>query len=71
MGIGISIFLVAVGAVLTFTLETDAEGIDLNTVGIILMVVGAVGLLFSTLVLSSWRDRRADRTVVREEREVI
>ena len=71
MGIGISIFLLAVGAVLTFALETDADGINLDTVGIILMVVGAVGLLLSTILLSSWRDRRADRTVIREEREVL
>ena len=71
MGIGVSVFLLAVGAVLTFALEADADGINLDTVGIILMVVGAVGLLLSTILLSSWRDRRADRTVIREEREVL
>lgn len=72
MGIGVSIFLVAVGAILTFALETDADGINLDTVGIILMVVGAVGLLLSMLFWSSWRDRRSGgTTVVREEREVV
>ena len=72
MGIGISIVLVAVGAVLTFALERDAEGINLDTVGIILMIVGGIGLVVSMLFWSSWgpygRDRRA--TVVRE-REVV
>ena len=72
MGIGVSIFLVAVGAILTFALETDADGINLDTVGIILMIVGIIGLLLSMVFWSSWRDRRAgNTTVVREEREVI
>ena len=72
MGIGVSIFLIAVGAVLTFALEADADGINLDTVGIILMVVGAIGLLISMTVLSSWRERRTGgTTVVREEREVL
>lgn len=70
MGIGVSIFLIAVGAILTFALEASAEGINLNTVGVILMIVGAIGLLLSMLVFGSWRDRNADRTVVRE-RDVI
>jgi len=68
MGIGISIVLVAVGAVLTFALEREAEGINLDTVGVILMIVGAVGLVVSMLLWSSWgpynRERR--ETVVRD-----
>jgi hypothetical protein len=71
VGIGVSIFLVAVGAILTFALEADAEGVNLDTVGIILMIVGIVGLFLSMIVFGSWRDRRADRTVIREEREVL
>jgi len=71
VGIGVSIFLVAVGAILTFALEANAEGINLNTVGIILMIVGIVGLFLSMVVWGSWRNRQTDRTVVREEREVI
>ena len=62
MGIGVSIFLIAVGAILTFALETDVEGIDLDTVGIILMVAGVIGLLFNIWLL----DRRRGR-VVHEE----
>jgi phosphate/sulfate permease len=70
MGIGVSIFLIAVGAILTFALETDAEGVNLDTVGVILMIVGIVGILLSMLVFGSWREDRRDRTVVRE-RDVI
>ena len=69
MGIGVSVFLLAVGAILTFALETEAEGINLDMVGIILMVVGIIGLLFTMLV---WNNptRREERTVVRD-REVL
>jgi hypothetical protein len=68
VGIGVSVFLMAVGAVMTFALEASAEGINLDTVGIILMIVGAIGLLLSLLF---WRDAAPwagrGRTVVREE----
>ena len=65
MGIGVSIFLLAVGAILTFAVEAEAEGIDINAVGVILMIVGAVGLLLSMLMwdrVGSYGLRR--RTVV-------
>ena len=54
MSTGVSIFLIAVGAILTFALEREAEGINLDTVGIILMIVGAIGLVVSALFWSSW-----------------
>jgi hypothetical protein len=54
MPTGVSIFLIAVGAILTFALEREAEGINLDTVGIILMIVGVIGLVVSTLFWSSW-----------------
>ena len=47
MGFGVSIFLLAVGAILAFAVEMEASGIDINTVGVILMLVGAIGLLAS------------------------
>ena len=68
MGIGVSVFLMAVGAILTFAVEASADGININTVGIILMAAGALGLLASLVFLSSgtpWAGR--GRTVVREE----
>ena len=61
MGLGVSIFLIAVGAILTFALEATADGIDLDTVGVILMVVGVVGLLASMLFWSSWGGRGGTR----------
>jgi Domain of unknown function (DUF6458) len=51
MGIGTSIFLLAVGAILTFAIETDStEGINVNTIGIILMIAGAIGIVLFALV---------------------
>jgi len=74
MGIGVSIFLLAVGAILTFALNATVSGINLDTVGVILMVVGVIGLLFSAMFWSSWGGfngaSRTERTVVRD-REVI
>jgi hypothetical protein len=68
MGIGVSIFLLAVGAILTFAVEAEVAGIDLDTVGIILMVVGGLGLLV-TLLIWGPRERAAGtrERVVRED----
>ncbi len=49
MGIGASIFLLAVGAILAFAVDFRASGIDINAVGVILMIVGAIGLAASFL----------------------
>ncbi len=50
MGIGVSVFLFAVGAILTFAVNATVSGLDLATVGVILMVAGAVGLIMTMLV---------------------
>ena len=68
MGIGVSVFLLAVGAILAFAVDFQASGIDINTVGVILMIVGAIGLLFSLLFWSSWSGTREERTIVRDDR---
>lgn len=65
MGIGTSIFLIALGAILKFAVTASVSGIELATVGVILMIVGAIGLVLSLLVLS-----RADRPVVARDRVV-
>lgn len=74
MGIGVSLFLIAVGAVMTFAVNVTTSGFNIDTVGIILMIVGGIGLLLSLLFWSSFapfrRDRYATGTVVRE-REVV
>ena len=53
MGIGISIFFIALGAVLAFAVNVEAEGFNVNTIGVILMIVGAIGLLFTTLIFGN------------------
>jgi Zn-dependent protease with chaperone function len=81
MSIGISIFLLVVGAILTFAVNVSTSGFDINTVGIILMAAGILGLLLSLLLWSSmspWSRRRrvietppydTDRRVVEERIE--
>ena len=49
MGIGVSVFLLAVGAILAFAVDVSTKGFDLNTVGVILMIAGTLGLLTSFL----------------------
>ena len=67
MGISVSILLIAVGAILTWGVTADAEGLDVNAIGVILMIVGVLGLLLSMLWLSSARRRD---TVVERDRIV-
>ncbi len=64
MGIGTSIFLIAVGAVLRFAVTTTVSGISLATVGTILIVLGIIGLLISMVFLM--QARRTDAVVTRE-----
>ncbi len=71
MGIGISIFLIAVGAVLAFAVNVSAEGVNLDTVGVILMVVGGIGLLASLTFWSDWGPARRRSGEVVREREYL
>lgn len=69
MGIGVSVFLLAVGAILTFAINASVSGIDLDTVGVILMIVGIIGLLMSMMFWNSWGGFNrggSDRVVVRD-----
>jgi hypothetical protein len=66
MGIGVSVFLIALGAVLAFAVNVQTTGIDLATVGVILMVVGAIGLV-TTLLLFGDRGWTGRRTVVESD----
>ena len=54
MGIGVSIFLIAVGAILVWGITGDIAGLDEDAIGWILMAVGALGILLSLLFWSSW-----------------
>ena len=69
MGISVSILLIAVGAILTWGVTADAEGLDVNAIGVILMIVGLLGLVISLIFWSSWGGFRR-RTAYVEDRPV-
>ncbi len=54
MGIAVSILLIAAGAILTWGVTAEAEGLDVNAIGVILLVVGLLGLVLSMIFWSSW-----------------
>lgn len=54
MGIGVSLILIAAGAILTWAVNVSVSGVDLTAIGVILMVVGAIGFLVSLAFWSSW-----------------
>ena len=61
MGIGVSAFLIAAGAVLYWAVTANVEAVDLDVVGVILMIVGALGLLWALVASSAVPWRRGDR----------
>ena len=74
MTIGGSIFLIAVGAILRYAVDVTVSGIEIQTIGLILMIAGVVGLVIGLFLLTQARrgpvaydDRPAveDRPVVR------
>jgi hypothetical protein len=74
MGIGAGVFLIAAGAILAFAVHAQVSGIDIQTIGVILMVVGALGVALDLAVFAPRRrtvrtDAPVNRTVV-EERDV-
>ena len=70
MGIGASLFLIAVGAIAYWALDFDLAGVDIEAVGVILMVIGTLGLILSLLFWSSFSPYRRRETVVRD-RDVV
>jgi len=77
MGIGVSVFLIAIGAILKYAVTDSIEGVELGTVGTILMIAGVIGLLvslFYTLLYTRRRDPVAAaprERVVERDREVL
>jgi hypothetical protein len=65
-GIGLSIFLMALGAILYWAVSADVNGVDINLVGLILMIVGVVGLILSIIATGLVADRnsRSDVTII-------
>jgi Domain of unknown function (DUF6458) len=69
VGIGTSILLIAVGAILKFAVNTEVSGLEISTIGLILMIVGVLGLVISLFYTTMYARRGevpADRAVVRE-----
>ena len=71
MGIGASLFLIAVGAILAFAVTDSINGVDLVAVGWILMIVGGLGSLLSAIFWSSWGGFHRETRVIERDREVI
>jgi len=68
MTIAAAIFLIAVGAILRYAFNLNVEGIDIDTVGLILMIAGAVGLVLSFIQEAVWSKRREQRDLEARER---
>ena len=64
MGLGTSLFFIAVGAILHYAVTATVSGIRLETVGLILMIVGAIGLVLSVFLSTVWARRGHDDVVV-------
>ena len=73
MSIGFSIFLIAVGAILRYAVTATVSGIELETVGLILMIAGAAGLILSFFQEAIWsrRTRPGEAGPVAEERREV
>lgn len=63
-GIGGSLLLIALGAILYWAVSAEAEGIDINMVGLILLIVGIVGLILTLIMTASSKDNDQDVTIV-------
>ncbi len=68
MTIGAAIFLVAIGAILRYAVSDSIDGVDLQTIGLILMIAGVAGAILEFFRLSMWRRRTTAQPV---EREVV
>ena len=68
MGIGVSIFLIAVGAILAFAVDYDINGLDIQVIGFILMAVGLVGLIMTAFIFGPRNRNRGGGDVVEERR---
>ena len=71
MGIGTSIFLIALGAILYFAVNASISGVEIQTIGLILMIVGALGLVISLFFLGSARRGPTERTIVRDREPYV
>ncbi|MGE5282754.1 MAG: DUF6458 family protein [Chloroflexota bacterium] len=68
MTIGVSIFLIAVGAILRYATDLNVEGVSIDTVGLILMIAGGAGLILGFLREMIWSDRRREQRAAEAQR---
>lgn len=66
-----SIFVIAVGAILRYATNLHVQGVSIDTIGLILMIAGAVALVLSFFQEAIWSDRRRRRELVAEERAAV
>jgi hypothetical protein len=69
MTIGASIFLIAVGAILKYAVDVTVSGIEIQTIGLILMIAGVVGLIIGLFLLT--QTERRGRTVAYDDRDPL
>jgi Domain of unknown function (DUF6458) len=71
VGLGLSLFLIALGAILRFAVTATVAGVSIQTVGVILMVVGVIGLVLSFIFWASWGGFGRRTTVVDRDETVV
>jgi uncharacterized membrane-anchored protein len=72
MGLGTSLFLIAIGAILRFAVTVSTtHGFNVHTIGLILLIVGAIGLVISLFWMTVWADRSRGVGTVRRDRPVV
>jgi hypothetical protein len=69
MPLGTSLFLIAIGAILRYAISVNSSGVSLPTIGLILMIVVAVGMLMSILYMLMWAPARPEHVIERDPRE--
>ena len=70
MSVAGTIILIAVGAILRYAVSDSINGVDLQTIGLILMIAGAAGFVLTLMLEFGGRSRRTERVVEREGRPV-
>ena len=67
MGLGVSLFLIAGGAILVWGVNKEVAGLNVDAIGVILMVIGVIGLVLSMIFWSSWGGLSRRRSTYVEE----
>ena len=66
-GIGASLLLIAVGAIMAWAVTTEVEGFNINTAGVILLVIGIIGLIIS--LFAAYTASQPDQTTTAADRD--